>query len=229
MVKLYGTKVSDCTEKNIIESLTKLVSDERRERIKRFVFQKDAIRSLLGEIIARYAVSRHLDCKSSEINFSVDSFNKPFLDKADSIYFNISHSGNWVVCAISNNPVGIDVEIIKETDFEIAKRFFAKDEYEKIMNQPIDNRTKYFYLMWTLKESYIKADGRGLSLPLDSFSIMINNDTITLSTGNELTNCHFKQFEIDDSHIVSVCTQESCLANEIKIITANDMLTSLTV
>ncbi|ACL75051.1 4'-phosphopantetheinyl transferase family protein [Ruminiclostridium cellulolyticum] len=228
LVNLYGIRVSACTDDDTIELLKKLISDERKAKMERFIFKEDSIRCLLGEVISRYAISKHLNCKNVDISFKADSFSKPYLDNTNgSVFFNISHSGNWVVCVLSSKPSGIDVEFIKQTDFGIAKRFFTREEYETLMNQPADYRSKYFFKLWTLKESYIKADGRGLSLPLDSFSIKIDSDLISLSTQNKLTNCFFRQFEIDAAHIVSVCSEEDSFPNEISYVSVQEILKSL--
>ncbi len=229
LVNLYGINVSSFTDEETLNLLKPLISDERKAKMERFHFKKDSIRCLLGEIIARFAVSKRLNCKNSDISFKVDSFSKPCLDKPkDSIFFNISHSGDWVVCVLSDYPCGIDIEFIKETDFGIAKRFFTQDEYESLMRQPAHYRSKYFFMLWTLKESYIKTDGRGLSLPLDSFSFKLDSDKISLLTKNALTNCFFKQFATDDNHIMSVCAQESCFPAEIIQVSIVDILNTLT-
>ena len=228
LVNLYGINFSSFTDEAKLNLLKTLISDERKAKMDRFVFKKDSIRCLLGEIIARYAISKHLNCKSSDISFKVDSFGKPCLDSPnDSVFFNISHSGDWVVCVLSSSPCGIDIEFIKETDFGIAKRFFTQEEYESLMSQPAHYRTKYFFMLWTLKESYIKTDGRGLSLPLDSFSFKLGSGQISLSTKNMLTNCFFKQFIIDDAHVMSVCAQDSCFPDETTHISVDDILNTL--
>ncbi|WP_024834659.1 4'-phosphopantetheinyl transferase family protein [Ruminiclostridium josui] len=229
MIKLYGTKVSACTD-NYIDLLKRLISDERKAKMERFLFKEDSIRCLLGEVIARYAICKNLNYKNEVISFKTDSNNKPYFPIAShSVFYNISHSGDWVVCILSDKPCGIDVELIKQTKFDIAKRFFSPSEYENLMSQPEHYRTKYFFMLWTLKESYIKADGRGLSIPLDSFSFNIDSGKISLSTKDtsNLSNYFFSQFEIDDNHIVSVCSEEDCLSDKICLVTVQDILNTL--
>ena len=229
LINLYGINISACTDDNI-NLLKRLISDERKSKMEKFLFKEDSIRCLLGEIIARYAISKDLNIKNEDISFKTDSFNKPYLPIADkSVLYNISHSGEWVVCIISDKPCGIDVELIKKADFGIAKRFFSQNEYESLMSQPEHYRTRYFFMLWTLKESYIKADGRGLSLPLDSFSINIGPDRICVSAKdtNNLLNCFFSQFEIDNSHIVSVCSKEDNIPDNICLVTVQDILNTL--
>ncbi len=229
LVNLYGIKVSACTDDNV-NLLKRFISDERKSKMERFLFKEDSIRCLLGEIIARYAVSKDLNLKNENISFKTDSNNKPYLAIANqSVFYNISHSGDWVVCILSDKPCGIDVELLKQADIDIAKRFFSQNEYESLISQPAHYRTRYFFMLWTLKESYIKADGRGLSLPLNSFSFNIDSGRISLSTKdtNNLSDCFFSQFEIDDDHIVSVCSKEDCFPDKINLVTVQDILNTL--
>jgi phosphopantetheinyl transferase len=88
-------------------------------------------------------------------------------------HFNISHSGGHVVCAVCDEPVGIDVEVVKPIDMNIANRFFSEDERERIFSGPEDERGRLglFYDVWTRKESFIKMTGEGLSRPLKAFSV----------------------------------------------------------
>ncbi len=68
-------------------------------------------------------------------------------------------------------PVGVDIEKIRPIDFAIAERFFTASEYRLLMDTAEQERLQLFYTLWTLKESYIKFVGKGLSIPLDSFAI----------------------------------------------------------
>ena len=82
--------------------------------------------------------------------------------------FNVSHTGNYVACALSDEPVGIDIEQMRPSDQKIAERFFTLDERAYIS---ANDSTASFYEIWTKKESRIKWEGRGLSKPLPSFSV----------------------------------------------------------
>lgn len=96
------------------------------------------------------------------------------------IHYNISHSDKQVTGSTDNLPVGIDVEQIKPIDIKISERFFSKHEFNKLLGKSYTEREPYFYELWTLKESYIKAVEKGLSIPLDSFTIRINGGNITV-------------------------------------------------
>ena len=126
-------------------------------------------------------------------------------------YFNISHSHERVMCAIGDVPVGCDVQKIEdksERALKIAKRFFTKEEFEKLMSvEEKEERNAFFFLMWTLKESYIKCVGGGLGIPLDSFYVL---------KGQEPVGYSLHSFVHSDGYKYS-CTAKKC-ASEISFV-----------
>ena len=92
------------------------------------------------------------------------------------IRFNLSHSHGVALYAVTRGrEVGIDLEYIR-SDLEveqIAERFFSRREIATLRALPIDLRTDAFFLCWTRKETYLKARGEGLSLPLDQFDVSL--------------------------------------------------------
>lgn len=101
-------------------------------------------------------------------NIKVDSFGKPYLPN-ENIYFNISHSGNYVVLVSDDNEIGIDIEEIREIPEGVANRCFTTDE----INYLNANYSEVnFYKIWTAKESILKAIGKGFSVNPNSFSVL---------------------------------------------------------
>lgn len=189
--------------------LLSCISEEKRERICRFNHQEGAQRALLGDVLARYAICKRLGVKNSNLIFGTNDYGKPILREPNGIHFNISHSGNWVVCAVDDTAVGIDVEIIKPIDHRVAERFFSEDEYISLINQPEETRLKYFYMIWTLKESYIKMEGKGLSIPLNSFTVRIKSNGISVYIENKNQKLHFYQSFLDSDTVLAVCSPSS--------------------
>ena len=93
---------------------------------------------------------------------------KPYLRDYPGVQFNLSHSGRYGVCALSAFPVGVDVELIRPLRREVARRFFTPAEAAWLDARP----EAEFFRLWTRKESYIKAIGKGLTQRLDSFSVL---------------------------------------------------------
>lgn len=214
-MKLYALYINQSIPSQLFNSLLPFVSIERRKKIYKFIRKEDADRSLIADILLREALIENLKIENDNIFFNYGSYGKPRLINHESINFNISHSGNWVVCAINDHEVGIDIEKIEDIDFDIAKSFFSEKEYIDLMKKDINKRKDYFYDLWTLKESYIKACGKGLSLDLRSFSFLIENSNILLESKDNSRNYFFKQYFIDKNYKLSVCTLENYFAEEI--------------
>ena len=122
---------------------------------------------------------------------------------ADNLFFNITHSGAYVVGVQSDCEVGCDIEKIDAVPLEIAEHYFRPTECEYIKSAKDKNRA--FFTLWTLKECYMKMTGRGLSIPLDSFEIIrkVNGYALKEPYGKP---CFLKTMEFDD-HVFSVCNE----------------------
>jgi len=204
MVKIYIINIDLPVSAAQYEYWMSCISEEQRNRIDKFHFDEDRRRTLYGDILCRRIIGRKTGMAVDEIVFEKNSYGKPYVSGHESIHFNISHSDKWVVCAVAEGEVGVDIEKIKEIDLEIARRFFTPYEYKSIIKQPEDERLRSFYTIWTLKESYIKQIGKGLSVPLDSFEIVKTGGIyqiaqagrrLVLRTGNQqgqyiLSICH---------------------------------------
>jgi len=154
----------------------KCISYEKRIRILKYINEADKKRSLMSELLIRKAASDKLCIPAKRVNISYNPYGKPYIDNERYFNFNISHSESYVVIAISRYKIGIDIEKNKKTDFAIAERFFTKNEYQYIKSFTTEpDRINAFYMLWTLKESYVKALGKGLSIPLNSFEFEIDN------------------------------------------------------
>jgi 4'-phosphopantetheinyl transferase len=214
MVEIYSFKINNENEELFYSDLKPLISIKRQDIIKRFRKVDDAKRSILSEILIRMIIMKRFKLKNEEINFNSNCYGKPFFNGVEDFHYNISHSGDWIICAINNMEIGIDIEKIQPVDFEIAEQFFSKEEYYDLMRKKDMDRIEYFYELWTLKESYIKAIGKGLSIPLNSFSLSVENKIITLDNKNkENKDFYFKQYNIDSNYKMAVCCykEEFCI------------------
>ena len=165
------TADQDLTDKDY-NSLLKLVSKDKRKRIERYHFYRDAQNTLLADVLTRYEICRRTGLTNWQLQFSVNEYGKPFLINDPHIQYNLSHSSNYIAFAINSVPVGIDIEKIVPIDIRIANRFFSEDEILYIDSFTGKMQTLAFYHVWTMKESYIKLKGKGLSIPLTSFSVI---------------------------------------------------------
>ncbi|MDR0269768.1 4'-phosphopantetheinyl transferase superfamily protein [Paenibacillus sp.] len=179
---------------------------EKQAKINRFRQYEDALRTLFGELLVRVSIMDMHGLTNDNIQFHTNRYGKPFLVHPDTFHFNISHSGHWIVLAIDSSPVGIDIEKIQPIDLSIAERFFSKNEHADLIKKPPNAQLSYFYDLWSLKESYIKYIGKGLSQDLKSFSIRCDNGIFKLTSQEEMPRCFFTQYDIDPDYKLSLCT-----------------------
>ena len=129
--------------------------------------------------------------------------------------FNLSHSGDYAMCIIGDSPVGCDVERVRKIALKLADRFFAQSEKEMISNQPTeDDKINTFFRLLTLKESYVKAEGQGLSIGLNSFAVQPDFNKILRD--NVEVACSLCEFDIDKAYRFSACVLNSEKSSQIK-------------
>lgn len=192
------------------------VSSQRRNQIGRFLHLEDAYRSLFGEILLRTIIRRELHLDNSEIHFEKNPYGKPSLSHHNHFSFNISHSGKWVALIYGKGELGVDIEEVRPIDLSIAERFFSAEEYRDLMERPEAERTDYFYEIWTLKESYVKAIGSGLSHPLTSFSVRKHPDgSVGLSADKGNYSC--KIFDLNREYKFSACSSLDNLPSQFEV------------
>ena len=137
--------------------------DERHAADDRRVWTKYI--SEMGGRLLEYAVSRLYRIGISELSRSKGEHGKPYFRIHPEIHFNISHSGNLVTCAVSDFEIGIDVqEKTRMNTDRIAKKIMSPDEYSKYLADSA--RQDYFYRVWSMKESYVKWTGDGITREL---------------------------------------------------------------
>ena len=134
---------------------------------------------VLAHFMLRDVLARYLNLPPVEIRLSTMAYGKPFLEDSHGtdLRFNLSHSMDAVLCALTRGcEIGVDIEAMaKNRDLlNIATHFFAADEIAALVARRGGDRAALFYQLWTRKEAYLKALGKGLSHPLSSFSVMPN-------------------------------------------------------
>jgi len=214
---LYATNISKLTMSEYCESLDNIISARIKEKIGSFKFISDRKRTLCGELLVRYMIANKKQVANKEIILERDDNGKPYCKSFPGIHFNISHSDDWVIGAVCDSPIGVDIERVGCADLQIARRFFTEYEYQKLLNQET-NRNELFYKLWTLKESYMKYTGKGLRLPLNSFEFDFTDCNIRLQIP-ERNMLHFKSVKVFKDYYLAVCSEEKPKVVEIKQVT----------
>jgi 4'-phosphopantetheinyl transferase len=203
-VKVYVADVKALEDAELFNRLYALVPARRQKKINEISFAKDKRCSLGAELVLKKALC---DIGITEYEFSFGERGKPYINGENKIYFNLSHAWGRVMCVISQKEVGCDVEKIRDVDLRVAKRFFFADEYETIFAQETPEEQKdMFFRFWTLKESFMKATGLGMKLPLDSFCVSLNDDGVSLTHSYSDDNYYLKEFFLEKDYKYSVCS-----------------------
>lgn len=178
-MKIFLTNISDMDEDSFNKGL-KLVPEYRREKVMRYRFKEDSRRSLAAGLLLNYATKVYSICYKeavsdtgiiqvgitdlinkydSTFDYEIEyvSNGKPVYRNQD-IHFSLSHSGSYVVCAVSDKNIGVDIEGIRRNAIKVAKRFFTTAECEWIGSD-----VHRFSRIWTLKEAYAKLTGDGIA------------------------------------------------------------------
>lgn len=187
--KLYCVNAAPLCDERLYAAAYAMAGPERQRRADAFRFPKDRRLCLGARLLLSHAI-REAGLSLGEP--VVGEYGKPAYP-GSGFFFNLSHSGDWVLCAAAGCEIGCDVERISDADLSVARRFFAPGEYSAIMAAPEAERNALFYRFWTLKESFLKATGYGLHLPLNRFEIGLG-ETIIVRQSVDARDYRFREF-----------------------------------
>ena len=159
--EIYLVKVNSQIDKKTFQYLLKFVQTEKQERILKQRIKQNADDMLIGEILAKALIKKIFEIPIAKQNFLYGEHGKPYLKEFPNIHFNISHSGEYVVCCVSDKPIGIDIQKIGKYNPDVAKRVCNEKELKQI-EESIDKASE-FTKLWTQKEAVLKRDGTGFA------------------------------------------------------------------
>lgn len=148
---------------------TDMICHERKEKLERLKNEASKRLSLAAELALIKAVRHFYPSAPLPLRYTRGEHGKPYLCDYPDLHINLSHSGNYAVCAVADCEVGIDIQQLRRANFRIAERYFTKDECEYI-----GSSEARFFELWSKKESRVKATGTGITIPLNSFSVLEN-------------------------------------------------------
>lgn len=193
-----------------------LLSDNERARAARFVFERDHLTYVAAHALCRIALSAHQDVAPSAWHFEAGDNGRPEIAApASPLRFNLSHTRGLVACAVvETRDIGVDVESLdRGAPLEIAERYLAPAELRELRDLPAAEQPRRFFQYWTLKESYLKARGSGLTIPLDRVTMILASDgaaTVHLDpdVGTDGEDWHFARRDASSSHALAVCVHD---------------------
>ena len=188
---LYSMDITPLLNEPLYSRFLHLVPPYRQEKIQRFRLAKDRALSLGAGLLLGYAL-KQAGFWEKGLSLVLGAQEKPgFPEIADRFQFNLSHSGSQVLCGAYFSPVGhalslgCDIEVVEKANLTLARRFFSDDEQAWLSALPQGaKQDSGFYRLWTLKESFLKATGTGLSRELSSFSVIPQEDGSIVFSGS---------------------------------------------
>lgn len=198
-ITVFSSERSNCSKlkkldidlKNYELPVKNILTEERVNKIYGCNTKK-AAQMFAGDVLSRFAINYIFGIPLQELVYKTSRAGKPYIEKYNSIHFNISHSNDVVICALSNTPVGIDIQYMKSLNIEqFTKRFFSKQEQKEILESKFQKHE--FFKLWTKKESFIKYADLRIADGLKNLDYLA---------------CNFRHFLFLDNYQVCICRKK---------------------
>jgi 4'-phosphopantetheinyl transferase len=220
-IHLWMASYDQIGDERLHAAYRELLDEAERAQEPRFYFARDRRRYLVTRALVRTVLSRYAPIAPADWIFSTNAYGRPEAANAqtseDGISFNISHTHSLIVLGVTQRrALGVDVEnvVAREASIDVADRYFAPREVAALHAAPRQEQQFRFFEYWTFKESYIKARGMGLSLPLEKFSFHYPDANsveidIDLELADPPARWQFWQFQPAPEYLVAVCAERA--------------------
>ncbi|SEG49611.1 4'-phosphopantetheinyl transferase family protein [Algoriphagus boritolerans] len=206
MVYISFAFLKEPLDKKVFEGYLNQLPLQMQEKVTRFRKWEDKTNSLLGKVMLNQCAASNFGISDILDQIVYNPHHRPEVNEP--LSFSISHSGNMVVCAMSETcQLGIDVEQLVEFDFAPFQDYMSEKEWEQIHLAKDPNRE--FLKFWTQNEAVIKADGRGLSIPLNLLKVC-NSKAKIAGTG-----WHLQEIKLHPCYICHLATDQKLDSQEV--------------
>ncbi len=171
MLKIYFYKINETELDTKREPALSVLPLWRVQKYERMIPRSGKLLSLAAGLLLRHALLDITGTELKELKIGFNGHEKPYLEgEKEAVNFNLSHAGEYVVLAVSDCQVGIDIETKQDPGHGVANHVFNDEEREAMYGS--EDPEKYFTRLWTRKEAYVKCTGTGISVPLNEFSVL---------------------------------------------------------
>jgi 4'-phosphopantetheinyl transferase len=217
-IHLWLASYDEIADEELHARYRALLNDAERQQEPRFYFVRDRRRYLVTRAMVRTVLSRYIAINPVDWMFSTNAYGRPDIANAAArdarLTFNVSHTHSMIVLGVARSrALGVDVENVRarEVSLDIADRYFAPAEVADLALVPADQQQERFFEYWTFKESYIKARGMGLSLPLGKFSFHYPTErAVDITIDADLADAkqwQFWQFRPRAEYLAAICAE----------------------
>jgi 4'-phosphopantetheinyl transferase len=180
VVHLWSVDPARVGQQNLQRHFDRLLDSAEQRRCLRYAFQRDRQLFLASRALLRTVLSRYEPIPPGAWRFAVDRYGKPQIERSPGaldLRFSVTHTpGLAAVAVTTGREVGVDAELVSRAvdAMPLAEQFFAPAEAADLKTLPPREQQAAFFRYWTLKESFLKACGKGLSVPLNAFWFSLN-------------------------------------------------------
>ncbi len=214
-IHIWITDIEKVTDPYLMDVYRSILSDEEKERLERYRFEKDKNSFLISHAMVRSVLSNYIEIAPKDLQFKIDKNGKPEVcsEEGESLLleYNLSHSGKYAVVAVTNEIVcGIDVEKIdaKRDFWDIAQNYFSSKEILDLKSALEQDQAHRFFTYWTLKEAYIKAKGETIASSLNKVSFDLHHQNQISAEldgfGDNDKRWQFYSQLLDDEYVMSL-------------------------
>ena len=180
MIRIYSLKMDRELNEGERQQALDILTPERKAKALRFRRFEDQSKGIGTGLLEAYALQQMGgDVHSCQMKHGEQG--KPYIEEHPDVFYNLSHSGHWIVCAVGTQNLGIDIEQESKYKEGVVIRCFPEEEGKILMEEEPEKRPGVFAAYWTMKESFMKFSGLGFSLPLKAFLTDLQTGRITLT------------------------------------------------
>lgn len=220
-IHLYFSQPDKITDPDLLQRYASLLTDEELAQMSRFYFAGHRHQYLLTRTLIRTCLSTYYPVDPADWRFAKNDYGKPLVSHPNSgvtARFSLSHTNGLIVCAITGEvDIGVDVEDANRTTraaFDSLSSYFSAQEIDDLRALPTERQKQRFFDYWTLKESYIKARGMGLALPLGKFSFHFSGNQleafrVQAELGDDALNWRFWRIAMTERYPVAMAVNSA--------------------
>lgn len=221
MVRTYIINIRQLEEETVFQAVLPSVSSYRRQKIAALKNGKDRCRSL-GASLALNAALQLYGLNEGAMEFDLGDQGKPVLRDHPDLHFSLSHAGDYAICSMGAQEIGNDIERVRPGKLRVADRFFAEEEKAWLYRADLpEEQESRMFRLWTIKESFLKVTGFGMSLPLRDFTVYMEDDGAVRLHHTLNDNIYYIKeyalpavFRETTDYKISVCSMDPDLASE---------------
>lgn len=204
---VYIASAEPLKNETLFKQAYPLLSSQRRRRIAETKSLNSQIRLAAAELLLRQAMKEQ-GYFPDELRYTYNQDGKPYLADNPGLFFSLSHSGEYVMCVLSDSECGCDLQEDRMFRIAAAKRFFSHSEYQSILNAASDEEKKdLFFRYWTIRESWFKYLGTGIMKDIRAEVQIDEQGKISVLAEGFRQDCEIHEIRILKGYHCAVCVK----------------------